>query len=190
MSWDVKLSFAWYYGALSSTLPRGNGYSVISSYVTYDDPEIKAMAQALMSSSLGMSDIQRVNYVLKFVQGIPYQYDIDGKGVQEYWKLPAETLWEGKGDCEDHAFLFASLVKAMGYNVVLHYIYCYEGNKLVGAHMATGVDVSGGNGSYVVVNGSKYYYCEATATSSAGWLDKADVGYQPSGYVIQQTFVV
>ena len=190
MTWDLPLSFAWYYNALSSTLPRSNGYNVMSSYVTYNDPEIRAMAQALVNSSSSMSDIQRLNYVLKFVQGIPYQYDIDGKGVTDYWKLPAETLWEGKGDCEDHAFLFASLAKAMGYRVVIFYVYCYENGKLVDAHIAAGVDVSGGSGAYVLLNGVKYYYCEATAVDSAGWYDYANVGYQPSGYVVQQTYVV
>jgi len=190
MTWDIPLSFAWYYNALSSTVPRGNGFYTLSSYITYNDPEIRAMAQALINSSSGMSDIQRVNYVLKFVQGIPYQYDIDGKGVSEYWKLPAETLWEGKGDCEDHAFLFASLIKAMGYKVVIFDVDCYENGKFVAGHIATGVDVSGGSGAYVTVNGERYYYCEATATDSAGWYDYANVGYQPSGYVIMQTYVV
>ena len=189
-TWDVPVYFSWYYDALTSTLPRESGYSCIGAYVTYSDPTIMSMAQSLMAFTSGMSSIDRVNFVLKFVQSIPYQYDIDGKGVEDYWKLPAETIWEGKGDCEDHAFLFASLVKAMGYGVVLYYIYCYENGNLVGAHLATGVDVPGGGGSYTTVDGVRYYYCEATATSSAGWLDKADVGYQPSGYVINRTYAV
>lgn len=194
---DLDFSFAWYYGALTSTLPRSSGYSTIGSYVTYNDPEIKLMAQNFMSYTSGWSSIDRLNFVLKFVQSIPYKYDIDSKGVAEYWKLPAETLWENNGDCEDHAFLFAALAKAMGYSVVLYYVYCYsssgknvDANGRYDAHLATGVNVSGGSGSYMTVNGAKYYYCEATATDSAGWLDYADVGYQPSGYVIQSTYPV
>jgi len=197
-SWDVPLSFANYYNAVTSTLPRSNGYSMISSYVTYNNPEIRSMAQGLMSYTSGWSSIDRLNFVLKFVQSIPYKYDIDSEGVEDYWKLPAETLWENNGDCEDHAFLFAALAKAMGYNVVLYYVYCYSSSgqyidtsgKRFDAHLAAGVDVSGCSGFSTTINGVKYYYCEATATQSAGWLDYADVGYQPSGYVIQNTYLV
>lgn len=188
-TWDVPFSFSWYYNALTSSLPRNNAFSQIDSFVTYNDPEIRAMAQALKNGSSGMSDIQRVNYVLKFVQSIPYAYDIDTHGVSDYWDLPAEILWEGKGDCEDHAFLFASLVKAMGYNVVLYQVNCYENGTVVG-HMAAGVAVSGGSGAYTTTNGVKYYYCEATAIVGTSWWNNANVGYQPSGYVIQQVYAV
>ncbi|MCL2148624.1 MAG: hypothetical protein FWH47_04730 [Methanomassiliicoccaceae archaeon] len=182
---DVRLSFAWYYGALTSSVPRGNGFSTIDSYVTYNDPVIRNIAYYLQSNTSGMSDIDRADFVLKFVQSLPYQYDIDGKGKTEYWKLPAETLWEGRGDCEDHAFLYASLMKAMGYRVVLHHVYVYgEG------HLAVGVSVTGGSGTYTNVNGVRYYYCEATATDSAGWFDRADVGYMPPGTVIYRTYTV
>jgi predicted transglutaminase-like cysteine proteinase len=190
VTWDVPLSFSWYYSALSSSVPRAAGYDSLEKYVTYADPTIRSMAQGLLSYTSGMSDIDRVNFVLKFVQSLPYQYDIKGKGVDEYWKLPAETLWEGKGDCEDHAFLFASLIKAMGYKVALHYIYCYEGGKFIGAHLAVGVAVPGGSGSYLAINGVKYYYCEATAEVGTSWINDYNVGHQPSGYVIQQTWIV
>jgi len=190
-SWDVKLSFASYYNAVTSYLPRSNGYNVISSYVTYNDSEIRYLAQGFMSFTSGWSSIDRLNFVLKFVQSIPYKYDIDSEGVEEYWKLPAETLWENNGDCEDHAFLFAALAKAMGYNVVLYYIYCYDGSgRLTGAHLATGVNVSGGSGSYTIENGAKYYYCEATAIVGTSWLNDANVGYQPNGFVIKSTYPV
>jgi predicted transglutaminase-like cysteine proteinase len=182
VTWDVPMNFSWYYSALTSSVPRAWSYNTnMSVYVTANDSFIKSLAQSLMNFTSKMSDIDRVNFVLKFVQSLPYQYDIDGKGKTEYWKLPAETLWEGKGDCEDHAFLFASLVKAMGYNVVIYHLP---------SHLAAGVAVPGGSGYYTTVNGIKYYYCEATATSSAGWFNYADVGYKPSGYVIEGTYAV
>ncbi|MDR0523099.1 MAG: hypothetical protein LBG62_01550 [Candidatus Methanoplasma sp.] len=187
--WDVPMKFSWYYSALSSSLPRSNGYSVISSYVTHSDPVIKSMADALYSYSSGMSSIDRANFVLKFVQSIPY--DDYEKGTPDYWKLPAETLWEQRGDCEDHAFLFAALMKAMGYRVILHYIYCYDSRgNLTNAHIAAGVDVSGGGGEYTTVDGVRYFYCEATATQSAGWRDYASIGYKPTGFVIKSTYKV
>jgi uncharacterized repeat protein (TIGR02543 family) len=193
VTWDPQLSFAWYYNALSSPLPRNNGYSTIGSYVTYNDPMIRSLALSLKSTDTGMNDLALANFILKFVQSIPYEYDSAGKGVADYWKLPAETLWEGKGDCEDHAFLYASLLKALGYKVVLHYIYCYENGKFVGAHMALGValvNVPGGGPSYTTVSGLNYYYCEATAIVGTNWLNSANIGYMPSGYRIIDTYTV
>ena len=193
-TWDVPMNFSWYYNALSSSLPRtgssDTSTSVVSSYVTYNDSKIKSMAQGILSYTSGWSDTDRVNYVLKFVQSIPYQYDRLGKGAEDYWKLPAETLWEGKGDCEDHAFLFASLVKAMGYKVIVHFIYCYEGGVLVAGHIATSVAVPGANGYYTSINGVKYYYCEATAEVGTKIRNDSNVGEKPAGYVIVQTWMI
>jgi len=36
----------------------------------------------------------------------------------DYWRYPVETL-VGNGDCEDKAVLFASIMKAAGYDVAL-----------------------------------------------------------------------
>jgi len=191
--WDVRMSLSWYYAAVSSSLPRTadeGGFDSIRSYVTHNDSVIRTLAQGFTNYTSGMSDSDRVNWVLKFVQSLPYQYDIIGKGKDEYWNMPAETLWEGKGDCEDHAFLFASILKAMGYKVVLHHVYCYEYGVLVAAHLATGVAVPGGSGSYTTVNGEKYYYCEATAEVGKSWFNDANVGFQPDGFVIIQTWSV
>ena len=148
------------------------------------------MAKALTEYTSNMSDIERVNCVLKFVQSIEYQYDDDGTGQNDYFKYPAETLWDQKGDCEDHAILFASLIEAMGYDVVLHYVYCYKNGVFYAAHMAAGVNVSGASGSYVTLNGSNYYYCEATASAGTDTNSWANVGYIPSGYQIIRTYDV
>ena len=138
-----------------------------------------------------MSDIQRVNYVLKFVQSFSYEYDDDGKGIDDYWKYPAEMLWEQKGDCEDHAILFATLMEAMGYDAVLYYVYCYDSSgNFTGAHMAVGVSVSGASGTYTTYDGKNYFYCEATADAGTGIENWANVGYMNNKYVIQRTFQV
>jgi hypothetical protein len=131
-----------------------------------------------------MNDLALANFILKFVQSIPYEYDIDGKGMNEYWKLPAETLWEGKGDCEDHAFLYASLLKALGYKVVIYHL---NGHMAVGVNL---VSAPGGSPSYTTVNGLKYYFCETTAIVGTNWLNDANIGYMPSGNHIIGTYTV
>ena len=194
IKWDVQLSQTWYNNALNSPLPRDGTIAddKMGNFVTSDDPVIKQMAYELSMFTSKMNDIDRVNCVLKFVQQcFPYQYDIDGKGVIDYYKLPAETLWEGKGDCEDHAFLFASLIKAMGYDVVLYGVECYDQNNvLVSEHMAAGVAVPGGTGYFTTIDGVNYYYCEATFETSVTWYNDANVGYLPTGYVVVKTFAV
>ncbi len=187
---DITMTFSEYYEALTADVPRSGGYGEMDRYVLQNDPLIDRIAVSLQELTAGMSDIERVNCILKMVQSISYETDEDSKGVEDYWKLPAETLWEGNGDCEDHAFLFASIMEAMGYETVLHYIYCYNGNDIVAAHVAAGVNVSGGSGSHVTIDEVNYYYCEATAQAGTKWLNNANVGHMPSGYVIDQTFTL
>ncbi|MDR0523095.1 MAG: hypothetical protein LBG62_01525 [Candidatus Methanoplasma sp.] len=188
-SLDLKMEFGWYYGALASGVARSEGYGEISGYVD-GGPAVAALARELSARSSGMSDLERVGFALRLVQSVPYADDWE-KGASDYWKLPAETLWEQRGDCEDHAFLFAALMREMGYGVVVHYVFCYGSDGgFKTAHMAVGVDVPGGSGSFAEVDGARYYYCETTDTGSAGWLGSYGVGDVPGGYVVKKTYVV
>ena len=140
-------------------------------FVTYEDYFVVKLAEYLRDQSSNMNDVQRANYVLAFVQiGIPYAYDKDTKGVNEYWKYPIETLYDGKGDCEDTSILYAAIMKAMGYKVAL---LVYDD------HAAAAIHLTNGSGTYYEKNGLKYYYCE---TTNSGWTvgqipDKYDEGY-------------
>ena len=42
-------------------------------------------------------------------------FDLYHHGVSEYWQLPRETIYTSLGDCEDHAILLASLLRANGW---------------------------------------------------------------------------
>lgn len=48
--------------------------------------------------------------------------------VAEYWQYPVETVERGAGDCEDHAFLLASLIRngEEAYAVIGWFIYQYQ----------------------------------------------------------------
>ncbi len=190
--WNLNFSYAWYYSYLTNnSIPRTGDYSWCAGYATYADPVIVSMAGGMTRFTASLSDAEKVNCVLKFVQSFAYEYDSDGKQVGDYCKYPAETLYEGKGDCEDHAFLFAALTRAMGYQTAIYYLYCYaDDGSFEAAHMAAGVNVSGISGYHTVFNGINYYYCEATATHSAGLIDYCDVGDLPTGYVIKRTWAV
>jgi predicted transglutaminase-like cysteine proteinase len=187
----VPMNFAWYYDAVASKVPRSNGFNQLGPYVECNDPVIQWVAQELwrQARASDMTTLQTINFILKFIQSFPYITDTENKGVSNYWNLPPETLWEKRGDCEDHAFLLAAILKCLGIRCVVHSIHCFDGPVYTGAHVAVGVEVWNGSGSYVIVDGVKYFHCEATANVSTNW-HWAYVGYLPQGDVIMATYKV
>ena len=187
-TWD--LSFSAYYASISDTTSRYNNVSNISKFITPNNSYIISLAKYFGDQTAGWNDLQRANYVLKFVQSLPYEYDIDFKGVSDYWKFPFETLWDQKGDCEDHAFLYASIMKALGYKVAIFDIDCYKGGIITGRHFAPGVVLSNGTGTYYTVDNEKYYYCESTTLAGLSDKNWANVGYVPDGYRVTKIYKV
>jgi hypothetical protein len=180
-----NLTFAWTYGGVGwcmtvnisgesydnyRDIPRTYDYSV---YATYGDPVIVEIATYLKSMALsrGYDSLQTANFVLTFVQSLPYTSDLNTTGVPEYARYPIETLADDGGDCEDTAILFAAIIEAspLDYDAVLV--------DLPG-HMATGLaaqNASGWSGWYYIFEGKKYYYCE---TTGLGW----EIGEMPVEY--------
>lgn len=95
---------------------------------------------------------RKVNFVLAFVQSIPWTDDSE-TGYDEFYKYPGETIVECEGDCEDTSMLLASILSGLGFEVVLI--------NLPG-HIAVGVE---GNfrGYYYLYKNDKYFYCETTS---------------------------
>ena len=105
------------------------------------------------------------NFILKFVQNnVEYSLDNVSKGCLEYWRFPVETLVEKQGDCEDSSVLYASLLDAFDYDVVLLFYTIDEGNEKIG-HLSVGVKLDGDFGGYIEYNNEKYFYCETTNIS-------------------------
>ena len=74
----------------------------------------------LAQNSGYISDLDRAEFILSFVQHIPYQYDLNSNSEHtEYPKYPIEMLWENAGDCEDASALYISIMEALGYDAVL-----------------------------------------------------------------------
>ena len=137
--------------------------SQMLSYFTYNSRNVQNVTSKLTELSRGMSDLDRANFVLKFVQlCTDYQYDADYIGKSDYWKYPLETLFEAKGDCEDTSILYCTLMKAMGYDSAL---LLYTGMEYIGkGHAAASVALDNvPGGTYYSYGGKKYYYCESTS---------------------------
>ena len=98
----------------------------------------------------------RIDFVLSFVQSLPYTHDDVTTGYDEFRRYAVETLIDGGGDCEDTTVLVGAILRGLGEETVLIF---------TPGHIALGVR---GNftGTSVTYNGTKYYYCETTGT---GW---------------------
>jgi len=167
----------WYEGYLNQEGPgrlEDNNIYVMAGHVTYNDSVIQDFARKLESyvESCGCSDYYaKASAILKFVQDFSYMYDDEQFGAEEYYMYPATFLIKERGDCEDHAFLYAALMKALGHKVIL-----LSGQ----GHCAVGLDIDASGTYYRYISLIKYYYCEATATSAAG---RTNYGYQDYGEI-------
>ena len=158
-------------------------YNSRMEFINYTSNTVTIFGNYLKEHSTDMTDLQRANYVLAFVQQcIEYQLDSDFCGKSEYWKYPYETLYDGRGDCEDSSILFCALMKSMGYDSAL---ILYVGEEYVGkGHAAAGVAFdSVPGGTYYNKNGKHYYFCE---TTGAGY----EVGEKIEGYDTAYVYVV
>ena len=148
-------------------------------FVTYEDKYIQQIATDFGTMTEGMTDLERVNFLLAFSQCLGYEDDSVYMGYEEYWKFPLETLYDHGGDCEDTSILLASLAEAMGYDASL---------LLFPGHMAAGIHIDGDypdlNGFYLRSDPDKiYYYCETTSTGFT-------VGQIPSSVDTENTIMV
>ena len=113
--------------------------------VTPDDKYVRMIANRICELTEGYSYERRATVALNFVQtAIQYESDILLYGWDGFISLPIETLYLGKGDCEDTSILLMSIYLVLGYDAVL---LDYP------EHVAVGVRWEGQN---------DYMFCETT----------------------------
>jgi len=142
----------WFYDYYKS-LKRFNtiDYSVYV-FDRYDDDYIGFLANQLLSLKNLKTNVEKINFIASFVQGIEYKKDDPENETYEYPRYPLETLKEKRGDCEDKAILTAALLDCLGYNVSL---------IRLPQHMAVGVNLNetiSGYSYYI----EQYYFLEST----------------------------
>jgi hypothetical protein len=173
-TWELDINQAAY--DYYKTLPRPptRNYSV---YVTHpsDDKYINNLIEKIRDAGQknGYSEYEILSLAVAFVQSLDYTSDNQTTGFDEYPRYPIETLVDGGGDCEDTAILAASLIKSMGYGVILLRLDNLPDNK---SHMAVGVKCDDDfPGAYWQYEGERYFYLETTAS---GW----QIGQLPEDY--------
>ncbi|MDD2422544.1 MAG: Ig-like domain-containing protein [Heliobacteriaceae bacterium] len=130
----------------------------------YDDKFIADLVGRLSdyAESIGLRGSEVVDFVLSFVQGLPYTADNVTTPYNDYPRYPLETILENGGDCEDTALLAAVLLREMGYGTAILFV---PGSAPT--HAALGVLGSDTlPGTYYLYNGRRYYYTE---TTGSGW---------------------
>ena len=121
------------------------------------------------------SEFDKFSVIASFVHNIPYKYDSELYGAENYGAYPVEMLYNKAGDCEDHAILMAAMLGELGYKCAL--VYYAIPTKEVGriyrltdsdrereltAHMLVAVQDKYGifSGDYYEIDGEKYYLFE------------------------------
>lgn len=159
--WDLPIQMSTFVEYWDRPRPRS-----VASYVdmTKDpgDDYIDALVEHLieLAAQKNYHDTQTLNFVVSFVQSLPYTVDSVTTLADEYPRYPIETLFDRGGDCEDTSILVAALLDRMGYDVALLHLKDAQ-------HMAVGVAVPRVSGSYYEHAGKKYYYLE---TTGEGWM--------------------
>ena len=116
---------------------------------------------SLREAVRGKGEVEASGVLLGFVQGVmTYQRDEERWG-REKWNFPEESLWYLTGDCDDHAILFARLVRdIMGVEVLL--VECRVGGGA--SHVATALRLDGPlEGDTISYGGRTWYCCEPTS---------------------------
>ena len=151
----------------SRTRPRTIDYSIYASD-RMDDQYMRELTGLFRkyAQQYNMTGRETIDFVGSFVQQLPYTSDRVTTPYDEYPRFPLETLYEKGGDCEDTAILAATILKEMGYEVVL---IAFK------RHMGLGVACSDCEGSSYEASNRRYYYLE---TTGEGW----KVGALPSQY--------
>lgn len=120
----------------------------------------------------GMQPSEAVSMALAFVQSLPYALDSVSAGFDDYPRFPLETLYDNGGDCEDTSILFAGIVRAMGYGVIM---LGFDKDNEHAAHVMAGVKSFDLPGQYYNYDGARFYMAETTGSGFR-------IGDVPQGY--------
>ena len=141
-----------------------DAYPHTEAHIKADAPVSPALRESLYpilrEKTAGMSEFEAVSLVQNYVgSASTYRRDSECWG-REKWNFPEESCAYPHGDCDDHAILFARLIRdILGLDVVLVDIETGSG-----PHMAAAVrfneDVAG---ACVTYDGQKYVYCESVS---------------------------
>jgi predicted transglutaminase-like cysteine proteinase len=156
-TWNLSIPATLYeaYVAVPDSVRTQIPLSGFGYFTTTEDSYLQSIVTKINATATqqGYNSYQEVNFVLAFVQSIPYATDLNSTGYQDYPRFPVETLVDNVGDCKSHSILFATLTLMLGYGAV--FINPPD-------HLAVGILGDNLHGAYWVYDNQTYYYCETT----------------------------
>ncbi len=127
-------------------------------YASRNCEDIRMMVLDIKELTRNWTEEERLDFILKFCRSSVYETDKKLYGIFDYWATAQETLYLGKGDCEDSSILLNTFLLEFGYDTKF---------IMMKDHMACGI---AGNytGEYIENDGKKYYYIESVNTRPIG----------------------
>ena len=179
ITYSIKWSDYMYYAHKDLDSRRGNiDQGFMQKFIIPSDDVIQQIAKNVRNNTSGLTQLQRAQYALNMVQMmVSYEYDQNRKGQTEYFGYAVETLYEGKGDCDDSAIIYANVMKALGYQTALCVLY-YSNS----AHLCAMIACPGADGYGLTINGTNYYFAEATDDAGNNLFFRRDIGCKPNGF--------
>lgn len=132
---------------------------------------VKSIAEYIIKRTQSLSELERIQFALSFVQEPNIVYRIDEECLsidycKEYMRFPDEVLFDKEGDCDCKSSLLTAIFHELGYNVIIMLSQKLE-------HAGIGVECSDElfnllepniETEYVIreYNGTRYIYCETT----------------------------
>ena len=116
---DIPESTYNYYRQDSKLGRRFDATKNVASWATINEPILKHISDELRNLEKRDPRFPFLNSVFEVTKTIKYVSDYSKNDSGEYWNYPIETLVEGKGDCEDMAFLTAGILGSIGWDVLL-----------------------------------------------------------------------
>lgn len=158
--WDLPIPLELYITYWERPRPSSWASWAVMANDFVDDAFLTEMAYTIYHTAqeAGFTERETINYVIAFVQSLPYTVDKVSTPGNDYPKYPIETLFERGGDCEDTSILAAAILDQMGFDVALLILYNED-------HCAVGIATEA-SGSYYEYEGKEYYYLE---TTGEGW---------------------
>ena len=143
----------------------GTAYARIFRHACNNDTAADAIVSAA-TQAYPNNIANQFYYCIGFeTKGLKYETDDLNFGAAEYVCLPAITLYNKSGDCEDRAILLGALMHKAGFDTSLILLHGNggQGHAIVGVVLPSAVEAQMTSGSvYYTYNGKRYYCLEAT----------------------------
>ncbi len=124
-------------------------------YDVYENGEMKSISQMLSRGCEGKAYCE-VDRAYRYVLNIPYKESTQSR-------TPSDVINQNGGDCDEKAFLLASLLLHRGYPCVL---VTTKDHGFLAVHLED-PEVALEPLSYLLIEGKKYYFAETTGTAGS-----------------------